>query len=275
MADPLVSIPILCHNYGRFLADAIESALAQTYGHVEVTVWDDGSTDATAEIAARYVPDVSVVSQENAGIARTCNRAVEAARGEWFAFLSADDRFEPTYIEELLAAIVRSRGAAFAYCDAQLFGAASGVQRALPFDPFVLVRANFVNGCALTRRDDFLALGGYDPALDGHGYEDWDFWLRMLASGRRGTHVPKPLLHWRRHENGSRNPTRPEDAGRAAALVRARHSELVERLEGVEPAPFAHRLAYDPRVRRSARIRPYAERALWRAVARRALNGRG
>jgi len=274
MADPLVSIPILCHNYGRFLAEAIQSALAQTYSKVEVTVWDDGSTDSTAEVAARYVPDVRVVAQENAGIAHACNRAVEAARGEWFAFLSADDRFEPTYVEELLAAIERSRGASFAYSDARLFGAASGVQRARLFDPFALVRGNFVNGCALTRRADFLALGGYDPALDEHGYEDWDFWLRMLASGRRGTHVAKPLLHWRRHENGSRNPTRDEDA-RVAALVRGRHAELVERLDPGERRPLAYRLASDPRLLRFARLRPYAERALWRAVARRYLNGRG
>ncbi len=93
--DPLVSIPILCHDYGRFLAEAIESALAQSYARVEVVVWDDGSTDDTREVAGRY-PEVELVSHENVGLVRTCNRAVTAARGEWFCFLSADDRFAPT-----------------------------------------------------------------------------------------------------------------------------------------------------------------------------------
>ncbi len=264
---PLVSIPILCHNYGRFLAEAIESALAQTHPNVEVIVWDDGSTDSTAEVAARYLPDVKVVSQENAGLVRTCKRAVEAARGEWFAFLSADDRFEPTYVEELLGAIERSRGASFAYSDARLFGAASGVQQAVLFDPLLLVRGKFVNWCALTRREDFLALGGYDEALEEHGYEDWDFWLRMTESGRRGTHVPKPLLLWRRHENGSRNPTSDVDVGRVTDLIRGRHAPLVERLEGMERLPLAYRLAYAPRLRDSARLRPWMERVLWRSLA--------
>ena len=95
--DPLVSIPILCHDYGRFLPEAIESALAQSYARVEVVVWDDGSTDDTRDVASRY-PEVELVSQENVGLVRTCNRAVTAARGEWFCFLSADDRFEPTYV---------------------------------------------------------------------------------------------------------------------------------------------------------------------------------
>ena len=264
---PLISIPILCHNYGRFLAEAIESALAQTHPNVEVTVWDDGSTDSTRDVAARYAPDVDLVSQENAGVVRTANRAVEAARGEWFAFLSADDRFEPTYLEELLGAIERSRGASFAYSDARLFGAASGVHEAMLFDPLVLVRGNFVNGCALTRREDFLALGGYDEELEEHGYEDWDFWLRMTASGRRGTHVPKPLLHWRRHENGSRNPTREEDMRRVAELIRGRHAALVERLEGIERVPLVYRLAHARGVRTSVRLHPRMERAVWRALA--------
>lgn len=273
MSAPLVSIPILCHNYGHFLAEAIESALAQTHPNIEITVWDDGSTDATAEVAAGYAPDVTLVSQPNAGIARTCNRAVAAARGDWFAFLSADDRFRPTYVEELLEAALASPGVSFAYSDAELFGAESGVQRALVFDPFVLVRGNFVNGSALTRRDHFLELGGYAEALDDHGYEDWDMWLRMLAGGRRGTYVPRPLLLWRRHEGGSRNPTAAGDVERVAERVRGRHPELVRRLEGARRPRIRRSLAHDPRVQRFHRGRRAAEHALWRAVETRRLVG--
>ena len=80
LMDPLVSIPILCHDYGRFLPEAIESALAQSYARVEVVVWDDGSTDDTRDVAALF--EVELVSQENVGLVRTCNRAVTAARGE-------------------------------------------------------------------------------------------------------------------------------------------------------------------------------------------------
>jgi GT2 family glycosyltransferase len=266
--DPLVSIPVLCHDYGRFLPEALESALAQTYARVEVVLWDDGSTDDTREVAARY-PEVELVSQENAGLVRTCNRAVSAARGEWFCFLSADDRFAPTYVEELLETVLASEGASFAYCDAELFGAQSGVQRSLAFDPVTLARVNFVNGCALTRRADYIAVGGYDEELEAVGFEDWDFWLRMVASGRRGAYLPKPLLHWRRHTAGSRNPTADPDVARAAAIVRERNAGVVERLAAARRPRVAGKLAADPRVVRSPAARRAVERRLWRAVSAR------
>jgi glycosyltransferase involved in cell wall biosynthesis len=266
--DPLVSIPILCHDYGRFLPEAIESALAQSYARVEVVVWDDGSTDDTPEAAARY-PEVELVRQENAGLVRTCNRAVTAARGEWFCFLSADDCFAPTYVEELLESVLASEGASFAYCDASLFGAQSGVQRSLAFDPVTLARVNFVNGCALTRRADYIAIGGYDQELETVGFEDWDFWLRMVGNGRRGAYLPKPLLHWRRHETGSRNPTTDPEVARAAAIVRKRNAGVVERLSSVRRSRLARRLAVHPRVVRTPFARRAVERRLWRAITSR------
>ena len=219
--DPLVSIPILCHDYGRFLPEAIESALAQSYARVEVVVWDDGSTDDTREVAGRY-PEVELVSHENVGLVRTCNRAVTAARGEWFCFLSADDRFAPSYVEELLESVLASEGASFAYCDASLFGAQSGVQRSLAFDPVTLAHVNFVNGCALTRRADYIAIGGYDQELETVGFEDWDFWLRMVGNGRRGASseaapalaaAPRPAAGTR--PPTPRSPARPRSCGSA------------------------------------------------------------
>ena len=144
--------------------------------------------------------------------------------------------------------MLASEGASFAYCDASLFGAQSGVQRSLAFDPVTLARVNFVNGCALTRRADYIAIGGYDQELETVGFEDWDFWLRMVGNGRRGAYLPKPLLHWRRHQTGSRNPTTDPEVARAAAIVRKRNAGVVERLSSVRGRRLARRLAVHPRV---------------------------
>src|ERR687893_2048102 len=100
--------------------------------------------------------------------------------------------------------------------------------RCLPFSAYFLVkRTNFVNASALMRRDDFLAVGGYSEDLGPDAIEDWDFFLKLLAVGRRGTYVRAPLLHWRRHESGSRNVERGERVARATALARSRHPGLV------------------------------------------------
>jgi glycosyltransferase involved in cell wall biosynthesis len=225
-ALPLVSIVIPCHNYGRFLAEAVESALAQTYPNLEVIVIDDGSDDDSLEVARRYADRVRVLTQANAGLERTCNRGAAEANGEYLAIVSADDRIEPTYVAELHAAI-RETGASFAYSAMRLFGAEDGIARAYPFSAFLLARGpNYVNGSALTLRSDYLRAGGYREELGDVALEDWDFWLKLVERGRRGTYVARPLLHWRRHERGSRNPEAADALERSLAAVRELHPEL-------------------------------------------------
>lgn len=230
-AGPLVSIVVLSHNYARFLPEAIESALAQTYPNCEVVVADDGSTDDSVEIASRYA-SVRVLSNPHRGVERTCNDVIPKVAGEYFVLLDADDALEPTYVEELLAALRRNPDAAYAYCRPLMFGARAGPMRCLPFSAYFLIRrTNFVNKAALTRKDDFIAVGGYSEDLGEHAFEDWDFFLRMLAAGKRGTYVRETLLRWRRHDDGSRNPELGERAARSTAFIRERHRELAQRIQ--------------------------------------------
>src|SRR5207247_4669904 len=111
----------------------IESALGQTHALCEVIVIDDGSTDDSKAVASRYADSVRLLSQSDEGVERAVNRGVSEAQGEYVARLDADDVFEPTYIEELLAALDRSPEASFAYCPTRQFGARSGVSRCFPF----------------------------------------------------------------------------------------------------------------------------------------------
>jgi glycosyltransferase involved in cell wall biosynthesis len=270
---PLVSIIVLCHNYGRFLREAVDSALAQTYPNCEVLVLDDGSTDDSLEVARGYGDAVRVFTHPNMGIERTGNRGVDEARGEYTAFLSADDLFEATYVEELYGALAAVPKASFAYCRAQMFGADDRIMRAFPFSPYLMaLRTNYVNACALTRRADYLAVGGMSEVGD-MTMEDWDLWLKMIEHGKRGTYVRKPLLRWRRHETGSRNLG--DDRMRAAvAAMHERHHELRAALGrprarlrylfdlGVAAADIALGLSRWPRLVR------FLERSSWRSFER-------
>lgn len=268
-AVPLVSIVIPCHNYGRFLAEAIESALHQTHPRCEVIVIDDGSTDDSKAVASRYANAVRLLSQSDEGVERAVNRGVSEAEGEYVARLDADDVFEPTYIEELITALHRSPDAAFAYCPARQFGARSGVTRCFPFSAYILVRkGNYINGSALLSKADFLEVGGYE-SLGEHANEDWDFWLKMIESGRRGTFVRAPLLRWRRHLRGSRNPEGPR-LERSRAVLRERHRALVESMSD-RRATFAYAIDLAVAVTdlavglsRSRRLVTALERRSWR-----------
>jgi glycosyltransferase involved in cell wall biosynthesis len=227
---PLVSIVVISHNYERFLAEALESALAQTYSNCEVIVIDDGSTDDSVEVAQRYADRARLIAQTNAGVERAGNRAAREAKGDYLVRLDADDVLEPTYVEELLRALRRSPDAAYAYCRARVFGAVTKQPYCMPFSAYVLTRrTNYIHTSALVARDDFLRVGGYSEDLGEHAHEDWDLWLKLLAAGRRGTYVRKRLVRWRRHPGGSRNPESGQRMKNAIAFIRARHADLGRR----------------------------------------------
>ena len=224
--DPYVSIIIPCFNYGRFLSEAVESALDQTHVPLDVIVIDDGSTDDSYEVASRFVPAIDVLTQPNSGLVAVLNRGLREAKGDYFVILSADDVLQPSYVETLLTALVEQPSAAYAYSAMEYFGARSGVFPAKPFSPALLLAGNYVNATALTRRADALAVGGFHSNPE-NAWEDWDFWLRLLERGRYGVAVPEPLLRYRRHESTSRNPPSRRRAFKALACRGSHASRAV------------------------------------------------
>ena len=102
MHRPLVSILINNYNYERFLSDAIDGALRQTYSPVEVIVVDDGSTDNSRDVIASYGSNISFVFKNNGGQASAFNTGIAASRGDIMCFLDADDFFYPEKVERVV-----------------------------------------------------------------------------------------------------------------------------------------------------------------------------
>lgn len=95
-----VSVIVPSYNCGRFIAEAIDSILAQTLQAEQIVIVDDGSTDDTGQVVRRYGdPRIQYIRQENAGVAAARNAGLNAARCEYVAFLNADDRWLPTFVE--------------------------------------------------------------------------------------------------------------------------------------------------------------------------------
>ena len=101
--NPLISVIIPVYNCEKYVAEAIESILAQTYPALEVIVVDDGSTDGTGEIVKSF-PQVKYLFQDNAGTAAARNRGIRAAKGEYIAFLDADDLWLPEKLAQQISA---------------------------------------------------------------------------------------------------------------------------------------------------------------------------
>ena len=180
----LVTVVITCYNHGRFLGEAIESVLSQSYQSFEVIVVDDGSTDDTREVAARY-PQVRCISQPNQGLSAARNRGIQEGRGEFFVFLDADDRLLPPALEAGVKALSERPECALAFGDYRaitsdgtvfLESTAASVQT----DYYAaLLRTNCIemHATVIYRRAVFQSIGTFDTSLKA--CEDYDLYLRV------------------------------------------------------------------------------------------------
>jgi glycosyltransferase involved in cell wall biosynthesis len=202
----LISVIIPCYNYAKYLSEAVESVLAQTYQDFEIIIVNDGSSDNTQEVAEQLVQqhsqhNILLINQDNCGQpAISRNVGISRASGEYILPLDADDRIAPTMLEECLEILERDHSVAIIYCDRQDFGGVQELAQALEYDPQRLPRANFMSYCAMYRREVWQAIGGYRTNL--RGIEDWDFWVAARALGYHGRRIPKPLFYYRRHDTG-------------------------------------------------------------------------
>ena len=212
-ALPLVSVVMPCFDAERFVEQAVRSALGQ--GGVELIVVDDGSTDGSAAVLARLQAEfgdrLKLLHSERLGPYPARNLALRQARGEWIAFLDADDWWEPDFVQAMGQALVRS-GADVAYCGWQNVaqGLARGAPGGAPYVPPAYEAGDpvehFLRGCpwpihaALVRRDVIDALGGFSERM--FSSMDYDLWIRLLAVTRNMVRVPRVLAYYRWHGSG-------------------------------------------------------------------------
>ena len=215
--NPLVSIIITNYNYGRYLAEAIESALAQTWQDREILFIDDGSTDDSVDIARRY--PITVLTQKNSGVCIARNNALSLARGEYVMFLDADDRLVPTAVERMLERLRHAPSdVGYVYGQMEYFGVKTGLFASHPFDPHKLAKANFICATTLLRKQVIIDAGGYD---DGFRMlrEDWELYLRLWSRGYRGEFLQEVILEYRKHK-GPTVGTSPTKALTIAMLIK-------------------------------------------------------
>lgn len=187
MNEKNVSVIIPCYNGARFLAEAIESVLAQTYSHFEIIVVDDGSTDGTSEVAARY-SGVRYIHQENQGVSAARNHGAQESQSHYLVFLDHDDRLLPDALEIGVECFDAHPECGFVFGLCRLI---SGDGSLLPSEK--IQKANYQDhasyemqlsgrslvppSTAIFRREVFELVGGFDILVDLG--EDYEMYLRI------------------------------------------------------------------------------------------------
>ena len=227
---PRVSAIIPVFNAARTVAPAIESIQAQTLRDFEIIAIDDGSTDASLDVLASFCPAVAVLQQANRGPSAARNYGVRESSGEYLAFLDADDRWRPTMLERLVAALDQHRDASLAYCDVAvidsegrpLMTALAGERAAPSIDDMLDRLRPIMPSGVVMRRAALDAAGGWPESLTS--FEDVFLWLLMREQGEF-VHVEDVLAEWRfaHFPKPLKPPGGQDEAGRIfQALVRER-----------------------------------------------------
>jgi glycosyltransferase involved in cell wall biosynthesis len=201
---PLVSVVIPCYNSKRYLAEAIESALLQTYSRIEIIVVDDGSTDETARIARSY--PVHYIYQANRGISGARNTGILHCQGEYVLFLDHDDRLLPGAVEIGVRLLEEHPECALAVGEHWYIGADGKTigysnKHAAGRDHYLmLLEHNFIETpcSALHRRSGIALTGGFDESLKGA--EDLEFYLRTARQSTWVAHEA-PVSEYRLHDS--------------------------------------------------------------------------
>jgi glycosyltransferase involved in cell wall biosynthesis len=196
-----ISIVLPTYNQAQYLPAALDSVFAQTYQNYELVVVNDGSTDDTGAVLARYrlQHDFVIVDQENQGLPSALNAGFARASGEYLTWTSSDNIMLPKMLEILAEALDSDPTVGLVYADFCLIDDSDqnlGCFDTIDFDPHWLLYTNLVHCCFLYRQECMAEVGGYDPELVYS--EDWDYWIR-ISKHYRMKRVPHMLYLYRLH----------------------------------------------------------------------------
>jgi glycosyltransferase involved in cell wall biosynthesis len=214
MNPPIISVVMPAYKVAPYIGEALESVLAQSFTDYEVIVVNDGSPD-TPELEAgleRFGARIVYIKQENRGVSAARNQALRAARGQFVAFLDADDLWLPNYLREQFA-FIQEHNADLVCADATQFGDSLVTNRTymeelmptsaaageVTFLGLVSGAQALVTSGVLARRKPVIEVGLFDEAL--RDSEDFDLWLRLARHGARMLYHRVVLLQRRCHQD--------------------------------------------------------------------------
>lgn len=204
----LISVVIPCYNHGSYLEEAVESVLNQTYQDFEIVIVNDGSTDPfTIELLHSFdKPKCKVLATENQGLPAARNNGIRTTTGEYICCLDADDRYHPEYFMKAVAVFEDDSQQEFGAVPAwvRFFGNEDILWKTTGhntpgFATYQQGLRNNIQSGTMFRRVCWEKIGGFDESMTS-GYEDWDFWIKMLDRQYRWYCIEEPLIYYRQKE---------------------------------------------------------------------------
>lgn len=211
MTEPSISVIIPAYNAAEFMGETLDSVFGQTFTNFEVIVINDGSpdTDQLEQVLQRYPSNLRYIKQENQGAAAARNTGLRAARGEFVAFLDADDTWLPLFLEKQIA-LLKGSDVDLVFADALLSGdplldgrtfmELNPPRGEVTTENLLALKVTVLTSTVLARKGPIIDVGLFDVSIRrGH---DFDLWFRLAKAGARFAYTREVLAHHRIVESG-------------------------------------------------------------------------
>ena len=231
-----VSVIIPCYNDGLYITNAVDSALNQTLLPKKIFIIDDGSSRSTREVLQSIDhPLVEVIYCQNEGVSTARNKGIGLTTTEWILTLDADDYFESTFLEKAFDVLRTTPNTSIVSSFYKKFGDSASTNIIRPTGGTIknfLVRNNGI-ASALFKKKCWVDVNGYDTQFD-KGYEDWDFWISVLAKGYNMHIIPEVLFNYRIKPNSrDHNAVRNHDVSLRRKLYKKHKKVYIENIDSV------------------------------------------
>lgn len=193
-----VSVIMSCYNDGKYIMEAIDSIVKQTYQNWELIIVDDGSDDEETKRIINEIqnPKIKVFHTEHLRPAGARNYGIQKAEGTYILPVDSDDRIHEEYMEKAVKMIESNPRIGVVYCKAELFGEKSGSWNLPDYSFKHMLLDNIVFVTALFYKSDWEKVGGFNTSM-AQGMEDYDFWLSILGLEREICQIPEVLFYYR------------------------------------------------------------------------------
>lgn len=202
--SPKVSIIIPVYNCEKYIEEAINSAINQSYNNYEVLVVDDGSTDNTPQTLEKYKNSVTLLRQEKSGQASALNNGIRKATGEYIALLDSDDVCMPDRISKQAKYLDNNSDIALVYSNLCQIDSNGSIIREISTKKFrhiqLLQNNYFARSSAMIRRKCLNTVGAFDE--ENSGNDDWDMWVR-LSELYPMAGIDEVLIKYRIHDHNT------------------------------------------------------------------------
>lgn len=258
MHKPLISIVIPCYNDHEYILHAVESANAQTYENKEIIVVDDGSDPLTKKVLEGLTAQIDLlITQDNSGLSAARNKGIKSSKGVFILVWDGDDYFEPSFCEKAIAIfLARKKNYKIVTCEARLFYNNKTLKSYIPRggDIVDFLFSNSAIGNSMFQKYDWEKVGGYDEQMR-EGYEDWEFYIRLLKNGGVAFVINEPLFNYRQKRSSMRSEADKKEFQILEYII-LKHEDLYKNHFERYTRYMIYRLKTERRERMEYRLKP-------------------